>query len=136
MKQKHKSILYQAVFFFLCLAIGAFIGAVFARSAKSGMQIIPLIIEFLIFIPVLFILQIIIHEAGHMLAALTSGWEFLSFRIFKFTISRKDGKFHFSVFHIPGTVGQCLMMPPEQPLSRSQFPFIIWAESWPICVRL
>lgn len=42
MKQKHKSILYQAVFFFLCLAIGAFIGAVFARSAKSGMQIIPL----------------------------------------------------------------------------------------------
>lgn len=123
MKQKHKSIIYQAVFFFLCLAIGAFIGAVFARSAKSGMQIIPLIIEFLIFIPVLFILQIIIHEAGHMLAALTSGWEFLSFRIFKFTISRKDGKFHFSVFHIPGTVGQCLMMPPEQPLSRSQLSF-------------
>ena len=34
MKQKHKSILYQAVFFFLCLAIGAFIGAVTGHRTK------------------------------------------------------------------------------------------------------
>ena len=123
MNQKQKSILYQVVFFFLCLAVGAFIGALLARSDKSAIQLLPALIELLIFIPTLIILQIIIHEAGHMLAALASGWEFLSFRIFKFTISRKDGKFHFSVFHIPGTAGQCLMMPPERPLSPSQLSF-------------
>lgn len=123
MNQKQKSILYQVVFFFLCLAVGALIGALLARSDKSAIQLLPALIELLIFIPALIILQIIIHEAGHMLAALASGWEFLSFRIFKFTISRKDGKFHFSVFHIPGTAGQCLMMPPERPLSPSQLSF-------------
>lgn len=123
MNQKQKSILYQVVFFFLCLALGTFIGALLARSDKSAIQLLPALIELLIFIPALIILQIIIHEAGHMLAALASGWEFLSFRIFKFTISRKDGKFHFSVFHIPGTAGQCLMMPPERPLSPSQLSF-------------
>lgn len=123
MNQKQKSVLYQVVFFFLCLAVGALIGALLARSDKSAIQLLPALIELLIFIPALIILQIIIHEAGHMLAALASGWEFLSFRIFKFTISRKDGKFHFSVFHIPGTAGQCLMMPPERPLSPSQLSF-------------
>ena len=105
MNQKQKSILYQVVFFFLCLAVGAFIGSLLARSDNSAIQLLPALIELLIFIPALVILQIIIHEAGHMLAALASGWEFLSFRIFKFTISRKDGKFHVSVFHIPGTAG-------------------------------
>lgn len=120
MNQKQKSVLYQVVVFFLCLAVGAFIGVLLARSDKSAIQLWPFFIELLIFIPALIVLQVIIHEAGHMLAALASGWEFLSFRIFKFIISRKDGKFHFSVFHIPGTAGQCLMMPPEYPLSPAQ----------------
>ena len=74
MNQKQKSVLYQVVFFFLCLAVGALIGALLARSDKSAIQLLPALIELLIFIPALIVLQIIIHEAGHMLAALVGNF--------------------------------------------------------------
>ena len=57
-------------------------------------------------------LQIILHELGHMIAALTRGWKFISFMIFGWVISRKNGRFHLTRFSIAGANGQCLMLPP------------------------
>ncbi len=37
-------------------------------------------------------LQIIIHEAGHLVCGLASGYRFVSFRILSFTLIREDGK--------------------------------------------
>lgn len=59
------------------------------------------------------IINIIIHEAGHLILGLLTGYRFVSFRIFKFTLTRENGHFHWKRYHISGTGGQCIMDLPE-----------------------
>lgn len=58
-------------------------------------------------------LQIIIHEAGHLVFGLLSGYRFSSFRIMGFMWVKLDGKIRFRRFTLAGTAGQCLMSPPD-----------------------
>ena len=60
-----------------------------------------------------FFLQIIIHEAGHLVFGLLSGYSFSSFRIMSFMWVREDGKVKMKRLSLAGTGGQCLMSPPE-----------------------
>ncbi len=60
-----------------------------------------------------FYLQIILHESGHLIAGLLSGYRFLSFRIASLTLIRKGGRLKFGFYKLPGTGGQCLLLPPE-----------------------
>ena len=55
----------------------------------------------------------IIHETGHLVCGLKSGYKFLSFRIFSFSLCKYEDGFKLKRFSIPGTGGQCLMAPPE-----------------------
>ena len=64
------------------------------------------------------ILQIIIHEGGHLVAGLLTGYRFVSFRIFNLTLIKKDGHYEWRNFSLGGTGGQCLMAPPLRPLSE------------------
>ncbi len=61
-------------------------------------------------------LQVILHEGGHLVCGLATGYRFVSFRIFNLTFIRKDGKLCIRRFSIAGTGGQCLLTPPERPL--------------------
>lgn len=63
-----------------------------------------------------FFLQVIIHEGGHLVCGLATGYRFVSFRILNFTLIRQDGKFCIKRFGIAGTGGQCLLTPPDKPL--------------------
>lgn len=63
-------------------------------------------------------LQIILHEGGHLICGLASGYKFVSFRIFNFTIIRQDNKLRLKRFSIEGTGGQCLLTPPDLPLEK------------------
>ena len=60
-----------------------------------------------------FFVQIIIHEAGHLVFGAISGYRFVSFRILRLMLIRENGKLKVRRYHIPGTGGQALMMPPE-----------------------
>ena len=60
----------------------------------------------------------ILHEAGHLIAGLISGYKFLLFRIGSLTIIQSDGKFHLKKFPLEGTAGQCLMIPPQLPIEK------------------
>ena len=59
------------------------------------------------------LLQIVIHEAGHLVFGLLTGYRFLSFRIFSLMLVREDGKLRFRRYSLAGTGGQCLMIPPQ-----------------------
>lgn len=61
------------------------------------------------------ILQIIIHEGGHLVAGLMSGYRFVSFRFLNYTIISKDGHLQLRNFELGGTGGQCLLAPPDKP---------------------
>lgn len=69
-----------------------------------------MILSFLILVP--------IHELGHLVCGLLSGYKFVSFRIFNYTILKEDGKFRIKKFAVAGTGGQCLLTPPDLPLDK------------------
>lgn len=58
-------------------------------------------------------LHTIIHEAGHLIFGLISGYQFSSFRIFSFMWLKEEGTIRLRRLSIAGTGGQCLMTPPE-----------------------
>ncbi len=64
------------------------------------------------------ILNIVLHEAGHLVAGLMTGYKFVSYRFFNWTLIRKDGRLQWRNFELSGTAGQCLMAPPDKPLEE------------------
>ncbi|MDE6648729.1 MAG: M50 family metallopeptidase [Muribaculaceae bacterium] len=56
------------------------------------------------------------HELGHLVCGLLTGYKFVSFRIFNYTLLKEDGKFRIKKFAVAGTGGQCLLTPPDLPL--------------------
>ena len=69
-------------------------------------------------------LQIVIHEGGHLVFGLATGYRFCSFRIFNLMWVREDGKLRLRRLSIAGTGGQCLMGPPD--LNGRQMPVMLY----------
>lgn len=63
-------------------------------------------------IAVSYLLMIVLHEAGHLLAGLCSGYSFVSFRVGSLMLLRRDGRLQLKRYSLAGTAGQCLMKPP------------------------
>ena len=63
-------------------------------------------------------LQLIIHEGGHLVAGLLTGYRFVSFRVLNWLLIRKDGRLQWRNFELAGTGGQCLLAPPDKPLDQ------------------
>lgn len=119
-KEKIKSVLLWIA---VCLfSAGAFmlLGiAVGKNLLKDGVDTSDLRMFFLklVGILVLFIVimyfQIIIHESGHLVFGLLSGYKFSSFRIGSFLIQNGRDGLEFKKYKISGTAGQCIMEVPE-----------------------
>lgn len=57
---------------------------------------------------------IAIHEAGHLIFGLMTGYKFSSYRIFSLMLLKNENnKLRLKRFKIAGTGGQCLMIPPD-----------------------
>lgn len=77
---------------------------------SSALGIVFLFLSVFILIP--------IHELGHLIAGLLSGYKFVSFRIGNLTFVKIDGKLKIKHFSVAGTGGQCLLDPPDRPLEQ------------------
>lgn len=98
------------------MIVGGIIGYAVGKIAGDSLSSVdkPNIILFLITGVIAFILHIIVHEAGHLVFGLLSGYKFVSFRVFDFKIIKdENGKLSFRYEKIAGTGGQCLMRAPE-----------------------
>ncbi len=69
-------------------------------------------------------LQIIIHEGGHLIFGLLTGYKFSSFRIGSFMWIKDNDKLRFRRLSIAGTGGQCLLVPPD--LKNGKIPFVLY----------
>lgn len=69
-------------------------------------------------------LQTILHEAGHLVFGLASGYRFVSFRIGSLMWQKDGGKLRFCRFQLAGTGGQCLMAPPD--LTDGKMPYKLY----------
>ena len=69
-------------------------------------------------------LQLIIHELGHLIFGLITGYKFSSFRIGSFMIMKTTKKLKIKKLKVAGTTGQCLMSPPE--IKNGKMPIVLY----------
>lgn len=105
-----KKLLGMVLFIAIGAVFGFFLGMFVGTYADSPVYIFVWLVVAL----VLYYLQLVFHEAGHYLFGRLTGYTFVSFRIGNYTWVKQDGKLVLKKFKIPGTGGQCLMMPPEK----------------------
>ena len=98
------------------MIVGAIIGYSVGKIAGDTLVSVdaPNIIFLFLAGVIAFILQVIVHEAGHLVFGVLSGYKFISFRVFDFKIIKdKNGKLKIRFERLAGTGGQCLMRAPK-----------------------
>ena len=78
----------------------------------------------LVFLYLSWFIHIVVHESGHLIGGLLSGYTFSSFRIGSFMLLKENGKLISKRLKIAGTGGQCLMAPPE--MVDGKFPVVLY----------
>lgn len=98
------------VLLMMALGFGAgWLGAWMADHADlSGWQLLVLLAAAAVGV----LVQIVLHEGGHLAAGLATGYGFVSFRIGSVMLLKKDGRLQFCRYQLAGTGGQCLLAPP------------------------
>ena len=93
----------------LCMGLGAGIG----YAIPKGESFFGSLLFGLLWICGSFALQILLHETGHLIGGLLTGYKFCSFRIGSLQWQKENGALRFRRLKLAGTGGQCLMTPPE-----------------------
>lgn len=139
MEEKHnekKRFLWRKhIITILSLLLGGICGFLIARYALQPSEssdgvfqnigLYDMILPFAAFL-VSFYLQIILHETGHLIGGLLSGYSFSSFRISSFMWIKERGEVHFRRLSVAGTGGQCLMIPPENDTDDRDIPTTLY----------
>ena len=74
---------------------------------------------------VAYLIQTVIHEAGHLAFGLATGYKFLSFRVGSLTlVQNEDGSRSLKRFSLAGTLGQCLLCPPD--MDGGKYPYVLY----------
>ena len=115
----------MALIFALC-------GNIF-KDAGGALGVALLVGWIFIAIAVAAFLQIILHEAGHLIFGLLTGYRFLSFRAGNIAIVKQDGKLKLRKYSIAGTGGQCLLSPPDK--EAADMPFF-WYNAGGVLMNL
>ena len=108
----------------LQLLSGALLGAVFGVVLVRTADGLEWLIAGFASLAVSFYLHMILHEGGHLLAGLASGYRFVSFRMGSIMWIKIRGKIYRKRFSIPGTGGQCLLEPPD--LTDGKYPAVFY----------
>lgn len=106
---------YLILYFTKDMSLSVFLGK-FTKLNLVEMLGIPMLS--LLFLVLSVFLQIILHEGGHLVCGLLTGYRFVSFRILNRTLIRQNGRLRIKRFNIGGTGGQCLLVPPEKPIEE------------------
>ena len=72
------------------------------------------------------ILHTIVHELGHLVFGVFTGYEFLSFRIGSHVWIKIDGKIQYKRFSLAGTAGQTLLVPPMMKDGSIPYKMYLW----------
>ncbi|GKX29257.1 hypothetical protein SH1V18_17370 [Vallitalea longa] len=131
-KQKKKKIVWpKFVGIVLFMAIGAICGLLIANyidsNAAEDISLGEELLTFFSLIIVMYIsifIHLIIHEAGHLIFGLMTGYSFSSFRIMSFMWVKENYKIKFKRLTLAGTGGQCLMTPPQ--LVDGKIPVVLY----------
>ena len=129
-KEKEKNVWQQYVGFAFLILVGAACGLAMVLYLDQPSAEKPLYREILTLLALFlglyaaFFFHLTLHEAGHLLFGLMSGYTFSSFRIGSFMWIKENGKLKLKRLSIAGTGGQCLMAPPD--LKDGKIPLVLY----------
>ncbi len=115
-KKNLPSLIITVMLFAVGFVCGLFMISFMDRASATGIEKgTAIFLSYMLLVSFIFsmYLHTVIHEAGHLVFGLLSGYRFLSFRIGSLMLMRADGKLKFKTVRVAGTGGQCLMAPPE-----------------------
>lgn len=118
-KKKKKIVWQQYIGTAFMMLIGAICGFIMVWYIDKSSADTPLYQEILslaglflgMYVALLF--HMIVHEAGHLVFGLMTGYKFCSFRIASFMWLKENVKLKLKRLTLAGTGGQCLMTPPD-----------------------
>lgn len=107
--------------------LGSISGVIIAFIWVSNQRLSSGLIEIIMITSILIFcfIHVIIHETGHLIGGLLSGYRFISFRIFSFTFVKYKDRYKLKIDKIKGTGGQCIMLPPDN-IEFSQCPYYLY----------
>ncbi|MBQ5782743.1 MAG: M50 family metallopeptidase [Oscillospiraceae bacterium] len=131
MKKTKKKILWQQyIGVAFMMLMGAICGVVmvvyidkFSGQTSLYKEILSLVCLFIAMYLAMFF-HTIVHEAGHLVFGLLTGYKFCSFRIFSFMWIKEDNRLTLKRLTLAGTGGQCLMEPPQ--LKEGRMPVVLY----------
>ena len=128
--EKKKIVWQQYIAMAFMILIGAFCGIIMVLYIDKPSADTPMYQEVLSFamlflgLYVALIFHIILHEAGHLVFGLMTGYKFASFRIASFMWLKENEKIRLKRVSIAGTAGQCLMIPPD--MKDGKIPLVLY----------
>jgi len=125
-KSPWKSIAMIAVFLGASFGAGWLFGTVFDPIIDElpPEKFFPGLLGVYVFLLLFSFLQIVVHEAGHLVFGLLTGYEYSSFRIGSFMWVKLNGKIRLKRHSLAGTGGQCLMAPPD--FKDGKIPYVLY----------
>lgn len=133
MKDKNKNKITGAQLLSLCIyaAVGGVCGNLVVRYTDRwggvddpGFLYLAVMVLLLFEMYVAAFLQIVIHEGGHLVCGLLSGYRFSSFRVGSLMLLKSGNKLVWKRLSLAGTGGQCLMIPPQ--MENGSFPVTLY----------
>lgn len=118
----------QVLFNIISILSGVFMGIFSMINLESVFGEDEFLITYVVLILtviIAFVLQNIIHELGHLVAGLISGYSFSSFRVGALMLIKENGTLHLRLHSLAGTGGQCLMIPPERD-ENGNYPVMLY----------
>ena len=119
-KSKLNNYIFLAIYFALYF-IPCFVAGLYAASLDLDPFLHFAILMVALYVALIF--HIIVHEGGHLVFGLLTGYRFSSFRILSFMFVKDKDGFHLKRQSIAGTGGQCLMNPPD--INNGTMP-VVW----------
>lgn len=130
-KKKKKIVWQQYIGFIFSVLIGAVCGVLIVMNIENSgadkplyKELLPNAAVFIVGLYAAMVFHAIVHEAGHLVFGLLSGYKFGSFRVFSFMWMKENGRIKFRKLKVAGTAGQCIMIPPD--MKDGKIPFVLY----------
>lgn len=131
-RQKHSA--GKAWTFLLWMVLGGLLGYMLAKTVDESGALhgadLPQIFYWVLAAFVALYAQIILHEGGHLVCGLLTGYQFVSFRIGSWMWQKENGRIRLRRFSLAGTGGQCLLAPPEW--KEGTMPYVLYNLGGPL----
>lgn len=129
-RMKIEQILYGLLTFSVFCCIGGCTGYILGSLQKStgekmsDLMFFAMALLALAAIFIFYSINICLHEVGHMIFGLISGYEFSSIRFGKLMVVKENGKLRLCIYNMPGTGGQCIMSAPK--VDPEKMPVVLY----------